>query len=155
MLHAEGPAPGFFDTQQVNGLQWLLFFSRELGLRIHAISALLSLEEPRHLFEILARSSTPNVPVHESLTAASQPDRKRVNWDPGVQLPDVRAIRNMIHDLGNKLHVIAGRADRLRRKLPDNELAEKNLSIILEQSEMASRTLGEMRSQFLANQPIS
>jgi signal transduction histidine kinase len=154
VLRAAGPAPGSFDMHQIKRLQWLLFFSRELGLRIHAISALLSLEEPRRQFEILARSSTLNLPVHESLPAASQRRRKGVDWVEATQYTDVRAIRDLIHELGNKLHVIAGRADRLRRKLPENELAEKNLSIILDQSEMATRTLGELRNLFLANQPV-
>jgi len=146
--------PGFFDTHHLKTLQWFLFFSRELGLQIHAISALLSLDEPRRLFEILARSSAPNLPVHESQPAASQPERKGVDWGQATPHADVRAIRAMIHELGNKLHVIGGRASRLRRKLAENELADKNLSIILDQSEIAARTLAELRNLFLANQPV-
>jgi len=47
--------------------------------------------------------------------------------------------------MGNKLHVISGRAERLRRKFPGNELVERNTDVILAESRKAAFTLGRCR----------
>ena len=61
----------------------------------------------------------------------------------------VPALRQALHEIGNSIHVIAGRANRLKNKLEGNELAEYNLSVIIEQSEKVGQTLEEIRNLLL------
>jgi len=95
-------------------------------------------------------SPEPNGIDPGSLTSLSQDSPKiaRVAEQDFQGLPPARilALRELLHDMGNKLHVISGRAERLRRKIPDNELVEKNTSIILAQAQEAAHALGRARS---------
>jgi hypothetical protein len=50
----------------------------------------------------------------------------------------------MIHDMGNRLHIIAGRANRLRNKVRGCELTEQNTSIIIDQVDQAERILQDL-----------
>ncbi len=149
------PGPEGYGLQQVKRLQWILFFTRELGIQTPGLTTLLSLEGLRSQFSHLSSSTTPDVPIHRSLPGASHPGGKRVNSRQEVPYTTVREMRDLLHEIGNKLHVISGRADRLRRKLSGNTLAEKNLTIILSQSERATKTLGDIRNLILAIPPNS
>lgn len=55
--------------------------------------------------------------------------------------------RELAHRLGNPLHVIAGRARLLIKKMPGNETAKRNLDIILSQAERMEGIIREMLDQ--------
>ena len=76
-------------------------------------------------------------------------DKKDLVSPESIEVPD------MLHEMGNKLHLISGRAERLRRKLAGNETAEKNLSIILSQSERAVHLLEGLRKRIDLNENLT
>ncbi len=137
--------PHMYEPHQVKRLQWILFLVRELGILPTAVSAMFSDPAFSSLFEILTKSSSTDFPVHLSPPAPSNHGEKCVHCEKEAPFPGSREVRNLLHYLGNKLHVIAGRADRLKRKLPGNETADKNLSIILSQSREAVKSLEDLR----------
>ena len=55
--------------------------------------------------------------------------------------------RELAHLLGNPLHIIAGRARLLLKKMPENETAKRNLDIILSQAERMEEIIREFLDQ--------
>ena len=149
-----GPGPRVYGMKFVKRLQWVLFFHSELGLHVDCLSAFFSMEAVQSGFESLTASAPPHVPVHRSRPAPSPGRRKTVDLLERPTFPGPRSPREPLHDLGNNLHVISGRAERLRRKLPGNELVERNTSIILEQSKKAAAALGKL-GNLIENDPTT
>jgi len=138
-------------AQDLKELQWLLFLNQELRVPISCLTLLSSQETLRQKLSRLMESTPPNAPVHQARLDASHSERNIVHFRERAPFPAVREVRERLHEMGNKLHVISGRAQRLRRKLPDNEEAQRNLSIILAESERAATILGEIRTLIAAS----
>jgi DNA-binding transcriptional MerR regulator len=148
LLEGGNPVPVRFQPHHVKRLQWILFFLRELGIAVPGLAALLSLQSVRDHVDRLARSQASHYPVHLS------PPQEQAAAEPveGVRTPAGSAnTREFLHDLGNRLHIIGGRANLLKNKLAGNAVAERNLSIILSQVEMAANALKTHREAVLGS----
>lgn len=144
-----GPGEEEPGPRRAKRLQWLLFLHHELGIPVPCISAVLALAGGDDLLDALAASVPPHVPIHRSRPPASPAPGNDVDSSLETSTPRVRRMRDLLHEMGNKVHVIAGRAERLRRKSPENELVCRNASIILDQAEQAARSLAEIRALIL------
>jgi len=139
------PRRAGYEPYQIKRLQWIQFLVHEIGIPPAGVSALLAVPGCAGPFDLLVRNSPGPVPVHLSAPFASNPDGECVHCEEKAGNSGLREVRDLLHDLGNKLHVIAGRADRLKRKLADNETADQNLSIIVSQVRIAWETLERLR----------
>lgn len=141
----EAPGSSPYALHHVKRLQWILFFLKELRINTPGLLAML---DNGHLFtrlEVLACSAPPHLPIHRS--PPSQQPQKRVTYREGLQTDDDQGTRDLLHDMGNRIHIIAGRANLLKRKMGDHELSERNLSIILAQTQKAEILLKALMSR--------
>lgn len=64
-----------------------------------------------------------------------------------------KTVRDMVHDVGNPLQIISGRAQLLSSAVKDDEELLKNLAIIQEQCEKAREVLDNMLELFPPQDP--
>ena len=135
-----------FPSSHLKRLQWTLFFLKELRIPASGLSAMLSCEPVNRLMESLSRSAPANLPVHRS-----PPGRGSGRAVAAVSLSPAgrKSLREMFHDLGNRFHVMGGRANLLRRKMAGNPVTDRNLAIILAQVESAEGILKAMRKSLI------
>lgn len=137
------PASSFYEKPSIKRLQWILFFRKELGFRVPELAALLSIQPIRSQLDDLVCSAEPSLPVH--LSPPVNKEKKSMRYGRECPSTDSQANVELLHDMGNRLHIIAGRANLLRRKMVGNDVAERNLTIILSQSKRADKILNALR----------
>ncbi len=134
----------FYAKHHVKRLQWVLFFLKELNISPQGLVAILSTDTTRSQMETLARSAAPHQPVH--LSPPSKQTKKRVTYRED-SAKNRQEDRDLLHDMGNRIHIIGCRANLLRRKMGGHALSEKHLSIILTQTEQAETILNTMMNR--------
>ncbi len=105
-------------------IYWAVFFQREMGLDDSGTEALLWLL--KHLSPFMAR----HMPITKNMDPEAQTAHEHLGDTAFCYSASIA--EHILHDIGSPLHVIGGRADLLRRKLANVEVAVKNLSIIQE-----------------------
>lgn len=139
----EGTPPRY-SAADLERIYWAAFFLREMALDCNGVEALLS------FFGYLKPPETPDrcLPGRPAAAKAGVPGSR--NGEATATPSCETAIEMLLHDIGTPLHVIGGRADLLRRKLADSEIAVRNLSIIQDQVQRIIALVDNYRSQTYA-----
>jgi len=149
LLGARPRGKAFYRAEDLKRLQWVLFLLRELKIPASGLSLLLSFESINLRVAALSRSVAANLPIHYPPPCGASGSGQGVA-EAAAGGDKVR--REMFHDLGNRFHVIGGRANLLRRKMAGTAEAERNLAIILAQLASAEGILQDLKKNLLPNE---
>lgn len=139
------PAPPPYAPEHLKWLQWVLFFTREVGLSHACLRALLSLEDVHRRLVLLCRAAPLHHPVHRSPPSAQAPGLS-TRPDEGI-LQEVERLDGLIHKMGNRIQIIGGRAGRLHRiKGETCPVTHRNLSIVLAEVGETEDLLEQLRA---------
>jgi hypothetical protein len=145
LIRAGEGMPPRYPPDDLVRIYWAVFFFREMALDSSGVETLLWFLGHLRAPEALG-GGTPG--MHPAGGPAGVPGSR--SGEATATPSSETAIERLLHDIGTPLHVIGGRADLLKRKLADSEIAVRNLSIIQEQVQRIIALVNNYRSRTYA-----